>query len=99
MSLLHDLRRKGHEARLDGQRVVVRLRSGADVTVATRWAVAHEQQLRRELVTELQALAGVRGVFPDARVRKVLDENGDEIVGQVVVVSEAERRRGSHEFG
>lgn len=85
MMLLRSLRAKGHEASLDGMAVVLDLAPGSDSEVAKTWALKHEQELRRELVSECQHIARVQGVFPDAKLRAVKGPDGAPIVGQVLV--------------
>lgn len=90
MSLLATLRRRGHEVRLDGLRVVVLLAPGADVATAERWARQHESQLRSELVAEQHAACGMaREVFTGGRVREVRGPDGEPVRGAVQVIESA----------
>jgi len=87
MSLVRALRAKGHDVRLDAAdlTVMVVVGPGGDETKAGEWALTHEQELRRELVTELQAIVGIRAVFSDSRLVKVRGSDGAEITGRVRV--------------
>lgn len=90
MSLLATLRRRGHEVRLDGMRVLVLLAPGADAATAERWARQHESQLRAELVTEQHAACGMaREVFTGGRVREVRGPDGEPVRGAVQVIESA----------
>ena len=69
-SLIESLRRRGHQVRLYGLRVLVLLAPGADAAKAERWARQHESQLRSELVSEQHSLVGLtREAFHGGRVR------------------------------
>jgi len=87
MNILRALRAKGHDARVDASDlgVLVIVGPAGDAEKALAWACAHEQQLRCELVAELQMIAGVSAVFPDGRVRKIRGADGAEITGRVRV--------------
>ena len=90
-SLIESLRRRGHQVRLDGLRVVVLLAPGADAATAERWARQHEPQLRSELVSEQHAACGMaREVFTGGRVREVRGPDGEPVRGAVRVVAAAE---------
>ncbi len=90
MTLLSALRSKGHAAKLAGDGLTVRitLAPGADAVTAEAWARQNEQQLRRELFSEIQAAVGVRSVFQDARIRAVKGPDGKEYKGKVEVVTQ-----------
>lgn len=82
MSLLRAVRAKGHVSTLKpDMTIVLELAPGADAKVAEEWVRKNEQMLRLELITETQLMAGVCGVFSDAKVRKVRDAKGEEIRG------------------
>ena len=90
VTLLAQLRARGHTVQLQDLRVRVLLRAGADVAKARAWCLAHEQQLRAELVSEVRSLCRVpREVFDGARVRQVCDAAGKPISGAVDVVEAA----------
>lgn len=95
MTLLRQLRAKGHEAVLDAMVVVIRLAPGADAAKAEKWAKQNEPALRVELVSEMQAIAGVRGVFPNGQVRKVKGPDGEELRGLVRVEAQRVERVGT----
>lgn len=85
-TLIAELRRRGHQVRLDGLRVVLFLREGADVAKAERWAREREQELRAELVAEASATVGLaRSAFHGGRVREVRGPDGEPVRGQVEV--------------
>lgn len=88
--LLRALRAKGHQIELgEGLEVVVTLAAGADATKARSWCLDHEQVLRRELVAETQAAAGlgrVREVWEGSKVAEVRGPNGEPVKGAVRVV-------------
>ncbi len=93
MSLLRSLRAKGHDAHIrEDYTLVVELAAGADADKAEAWAKKHENELRCEVVSEMQRVAGVLGVFPDARVRKVKGHDGEEIKGRYEVRAQADQR-------
>lgn len=85
-SLVSELRRRGHQVRLDGLRVVLVLKAGADAVKAEQWARKHEQQLRAELVAEAYAAVGLaREVYQGARVREVRGPDGEPVRGEIEV--------------
>lgn len=89
-SLIESLRRRGHQVRLDGLRVVVLLAPGADAAKAEQWARQHESQLRAELVAEAHAACGMaREVFHGGRVREVRGSDGEPVRGAVQVIESA----------
>lgn len=89
-TLIDQLRRRGHVVRLDGLRVLVLLREGADAAKAERWARQHESQLRAELVAEQHRLVGMaREVFTGGRVREVRGSDGEPVRGAVQVIEAA----------
>lgn len=89
-SLVSELRRRGHRVELvDGLRVRLSLKAGADAVKARAWLATHEQEIRRELVDAAQALAGIKATFPAGRVRAVVDSEGKPIAGCFEVVEAA----------
>ncbi len=91
-SLIAELRRRGHQVKLDGLRVVLLLAAGANRPKAETWARQHESQLRAELVAEAHAACGmVRETFDGAgRVREVRAPGGAPIRGAVQVIEAAD---------
>ena len=98
MSLLSGLRAKGYDAHLQPDlTVVLKVTGQTNLETATKWVKANEQQLRLELVGELQSIAMVQGCFPDGKLRKFRrTSGGSEIRGAVVVQvkSEPHKRAG-----
>lgn len=88
MTLIESVRAKGHDVRLgrDGVTIEVTLSAGrGDPVKASEWVKANEQQLRRELVSEIHAVANVRTVFSGAKLRTVRSADGKEIRGKVEI--------------
>lgn len=85
MTLLRRLRAKGHLVTLEGMAVVLDRAPGSDSETAKTWALKHEQELRRELVSEIQRFVLLREVFPDAKLKAVKGPDGAPVTGQVVI--------------
>lgn len=87
MSLVESIRRKGHRVGLVGEMmsVDITLSPGSNPDTAKAWALKHEQELRRELVSEIQRVALLRDVFQDAKLKAVRGPDGNPVVGAVTV--------------
>lgn len=80
--LVSAVRSKGHRIELEGLNVILWIPESADRSTAEQWLRDREQQLRRELVGECQAAAGVRSAFHGSKVVEVRGNDGKRLEGK-----------------